>query len=270
MRSARLARELDDPVGDLRLRLADELLDRLLELAREPLGRLLARLLDLRVEAALGLLGEARGSPVERLLELSELAPLGLGLPGDDARARLGLLAVDLLPELALAAPEALARPRGARGAARRRAPRSRRVPPRRTGVMSRSNSDAELGECLPLLLARGGEPLGVGMQARVVLVQGLLLALAEPARAAPRARAGRGRGRRPRPSAASRAAPARRRPPRSAPMRACSAWRAIASRRSSASCTLLLARARGSPRRARARASARAPARRSSACWSR
>ena len=39
----------------------------------------------------------------------------------------------------------------------------------------------AELSECLLLLLARSCEPLGVGPQARVVVVQGLLLALAEP-----------------------------------------------------------------------------------------
>ena len=193
-----LACELDDPVGDLRLGLADELLDRLLELAREPLGGLLARLLDLCVEPPLGVLGEAGDRPVERLLELGELPALGFGLPGDDARAGLGLLAVDLLPEPALPAPQALADL--VQGAAPFGGVGLELV----AAFLDELGDEplelgAQLRERLPLLLARGCEPLGVGVQARVVLVQGLLLTLAQLGELGLELRAGRGRGRRPR-----------------------------------------------------------------------
>ena len=92
-----LSRRLVDPVGDVLLRLARELLDSLLQFACEPFRRLLAGLADLSVELLLGIFGESSRSTVEGPLERSQMALLCIGEPRGKTGPCLRLLAVDLL-----------------------------------------------------------------------------------------------------------------------------------------------------------------------------
>src|SRR5918995_658579 len=103
-------------VGDLRealrehaVRLALERHDGAVELAAEPLRGVLARRLDRVGELLRGQLGVARRRALDGALELLELAPFDLRESSGDPLRRVRLLALDLLGELLLAAPQPVA-----------------------------------------------------------------------------------------------------------------------------------------------------------------
>ena len=93
-----------DPLGEHALGLAREALDRQVELAAEPPGRLLARRADRRVELLCRPPRRNASPRARRARELLELPVLDVAeLRLRSAATRLGLLAVDLLLQLALA-----------------------------------------------------------------------------------------------------------------------------------------------------------------------
>jgi hypothetical protein len=104
-----LARHLRDPVGDLLLRLAGELLDPFLQLPREPLGRLLTGLADLCVELLLRVFHETRGGAIEGAVERRQMPSLHVPEPGGETATRLAFLTLDLLAESSLAVADPLA-----------------------------------------------------------------------------------------------------------------------------------------------------------------
>ena len=174
----RLCRKCD-PVGDLLLGLASELLDGAIELVRETFGRLLPGLLDLDVEAPLGVLGEPARRPLERTLEIFELAPGGVGVVVLEPRLRLCDFPVYELAKLALAVTDLLRQ-------LLERPPAFGRV------LLELLTSFVEhfLGALLQLLAKAGEECsllvgccaqlLGIGAEAGLVRGGGLGLALAE------------------------------------------------------------------------------------------
>ena len=102
----RRVRDVIDALGEHALGLAGEPLDGEVELAAEPARRLLARGADRRVELLRGRLRVARRLARDGAAELLELPVLDVAELDRDALDRLGLLAVDLLLQLALAEPQ--------------------------------------------------------------------------------------------------------------------------------------------------------------------
>ena len=92
-----------DALGEHALGLAGEPLDRQVELAAEPARRLLAGRADRRVELLRGRLGVAGRLARDGAAQLLELPVLDVAELRGDPLHRLGLLAVDLLLQLALA-----------------------------------------------------------------------------------------------------------------------------------------------------------------------
>ncbi len=98
--------DLVDPLGEHAFRLACKSLDGELELAAEPPRRVLARRADRRVELLRRRLRVSRGLARDAAPELLELAVLDVAELRRDPLDRLGLLAVDLLLQSALAEAE--------------------------------------------------------------------------------------------------------------------------------------------------------------------
>src|SRR5262249_33640240 len=97
-----------EPLGEHPLRLAREVLDGAVELARQAASRLLARGADRGLELLRRRLREPRCLPRHDALELLDLPALDVGERRAEAPRRLGLLPVDLLLQLLLAALQAL------------------------------------------------------------------------------------------------------------------------------------------------------------------
>ena len=155
--------DLLDALGEHALGLAREPLDRQVELAAEPARRLLAGGADRRVELLRRRLGVARRLARDRSASCSSCRCSTSPSRGRDPLHRLGLLALDLLLQLALAQPQALGEllQRLRRSIAAcclelGRAPRRRPPPP------PAASSSRSLAASRALLLDRRLEPLGV------------------------------------------------------------------------------------------------------------